>query len=124
MALRRLRYSEIEVQLIADVLSVWQKTCNGTWSCDTFLKSAIIVLSNGHFLNFFCPIGKNKENTYYYLAQKLCFWRGIIFIGVYLSVCVSVCLCVCLCVCVCVNFYIDYLKKFLTDFDETWQDGV
>ena len=64
MALRRLRYSEIEVQLIADVLSVWQKTCNGTWSCDTFLKSTITVLSNGHIFNFFCPIGKNKENTY------------------------------------------------------------
>ena len=52
----------------------------------------------------------------YYLAQKLCFWTGIIFIRVYVSVC--------LCVCVCVNFYIDYLKKFLTDFDETWQDDV
>ena len=35
-----------------------------------------------------------------YLAQKLCFWRGIIFIGVYVSVCLSVCLSV------------DYLKKF------------
>ena len=27
-----------------------------------------------------------------YLAQKLCFWRGNIFIGVYLSVCECVCL--------------------------------
>ena len=27
----------------------------------------------------------------YYLAQKLCFWTGIIFIGVYVSVLVSVC---------------------------------
>ena len=34
----------------------------------------------------------------------------------YVSVCVSVC--------VCVSVYIDYLKKFLTDFDETWQGGV
>ena len=32
--------------------------------------------------------------------------------------------CVCVCVCVCVSVYIDYLKKFLTDFDETWQDDV
>ena len=28
----------------------------------------------------------------HYLAQKLCFWTGIIFIGVYVSVCVCVCL--------------------------------
>ena len=40
-----------------------------------------------------------KPLYHYYLAQKLCFWTGIIFIGVYVSVCVSVCLCVCLCVC-------------------------
>ena len=51
---------------------------------------------------------------YDYLAQKLCFWTGIIFIGVYVSVCLSVCVCV----------LVDYLKKFLTDFDETWQDDV
>ena len=40
-----------------------------------------------------------RESVYscaFYLAQKLCFWTGIIFIGVYVSVCVSVCLCVCL----------------------------
>ena len=36
--------------------------------------------------------------------------------GVYVSVC--------LCVCLSVSFYIDYLKKFLTDFDKTWQDDV
>ena len=30
----------------------------------------------------------------------------------------------CLCVCVCVSVYIDYLKKFLTDSDETWQDDL
>ena len=30
--------------------------------------------------------------------------------------------CVCLCVCLWVSLYLDYLKKFLTDFDETWQD--
>ena len=53
-----------------------------------------------------------------YLAQKFCFWTGIIFTRVYVSVCVYVC------VCVCVNLYIDYLKKFLTDFDEIWQDDV
>ena len=28
------------------------------------------------------------------------------------------------CVCLCVRLYIDYLKKFLTDFDETWQDDL
>ena len=38
--------------------------------------------------------------------------------------CLCVCVCVCVSVCVCVNLYIDYLKKFLTDFDETWQDDV
>ena len=53
------------------------------------------------------------NRDYNYLAQKLCFWTGIIFIGVYVSVCVSVCLCVA-----------DYLKKLTTDFDEIWQDGV
>ena len=47
-----------------------------------------------------------------YLAQKLCFWTGIIFIGMYVSVCL------------CVHVYLNYLKKFLTDFDETWQDDV
>ena len=54
----------------------------------------------------------------FYLAQKLCFWTGIIFIGVYVSVCVSVC------VCVSVSLSPNYLKKFLTDFNETWQDDV
>ena len=47
-----------------------------------------------------------------YLALKLCFWTGIIFTRVYVSVCL------------CVRVYIDYLKKFLTDFDETWQDDL
>ena len=32
--------------------------------------------------------------------------------------------CMCLCVCLCVSLHPDYLKKFLTDFDETWQDDV
>ena len=63
-------------------------------------------------------LSKQCRKHNYYLAQKLCFWTGIIFIRVYVSVCV------CLCVCVCVNVYIDYLKKFLTDFDETWQDDL
>ena len=49
-------------------------------------------------------------------GQKLCFWTGIIFTRVYVSVC--------LCVCVSVSLYIDYLKKFLTDLNETWQDDV
>ena len=33
------------------------------------------------------------QNSFFsfYLAQKLCFWTGIIFIRVYVSVCVSVC---------------------------------
>ena len=51
-----------------------------------------------------------KTNNY--LAQKLCFLTGIIFTRVYVSVCP------------CVRLYIDYLKKFLTDFDETWQDDL
>ena len=37
---------------------------------------------------------------------------------------VCVCLCVCLSVCLCVYVYLDYLKKFLADFDETWQDDL
>ena len=40
------------------------------------------------------------------------------------SACMCLCVCVCVSVCVCVNVYIDYLKKFLTDFDEIWQDDV
>ena len=36
----------------------------------------------------------------------------------------SACMCLCVRVCLCVSVYIDYLKKFLTDFDETWQDDV
>ena len=28
------------------------------------------------------------------------------------------------CVCLSVSLYLDYLKKFLTDFDEIWQDDV
>ena len=50
----------------------------------------------------------------FYLAQKLCFWTGIIFIGVDVSVCL----------CVCLLLYTIYLKKFSTNFDETWQDDV
>ena len=48
----------------------------------------------------------------FYLAQKLCFWTGIIFIGVDVSVCL------------CVRLYTIYLKKYLTDFNETWQDDL
>ena len=40
--------------------------------------------------------------SYYYLAQKLCFWTGIIFICVYVSVCV----------CVSVRLYIIISKSF------------
>ena len=49
-----------------------------------------------------------------YLAQKLCFWTGIIFIHVYVSVCVGLS----------VSVYLDYLKKFLTDLDATYQDAL
>ena len=42
--------------------------------------------------------------------------KNFVFISVYVSVC--------LCVCPSVNLYIDYLKKFSTDFNETWQDDV
>ena len=31
---------------------------------------------------------------------------------------------VCVCLCVCVRVYIDYLKKFLTDFNETGQEDL
>ena len=27
-------------------------------------------------------------------------------------------------VCLCLSVYLDYLKKFLTDLNETWQDDV
>ena len=52
------------------------------------------VLANlNKFHSFFCENLKvfiNLANTLHYihLAQKLCFWTGIIFIGVYVSVCV------------------------------------
>ena len=59
---------------------------------------------------------KDEWLYHYCLAQKLCFWTGIIFIRVYVSVCLSVC--------VWVSLFLDYLKKFLTDFDETWQDDA
>ena len=36
----------------------------------------------------------------------------------YLSLHPSQCVCVSVCVCVCVILYLDYLKKFLTDFNE------
>ena len=70
----------------------------------------IVVRSHTHaFYLIFCEWKTHVTN---YLAQTLCFWTGIIFIRVYVSVCV------------CVRVYINYLKKFLTDFDETWQDDV
>ena len=34
----------------------------------------------------------------FYLAQKLCFWTGIIFIRVYVSVCVCLSVCVSICI--------------------------
>ena len=48
------------------------------------------------------------------LAQKT--FLGRYYIHRRVCVCVSVCLFVCV--------LVDYLKKFLTDFDETWQDDV
>ena len=45
-------------------------------------------------MQIFCPFIMNQTEIFNYLAQKLCFWRGIIFIGVYLSVCVCVCGCI------------------------------
>ena len=33
-------------------------------------------------------------------------------------------MCLCVFVCLSVSVYPDYLKKFYTDFDETWQDDV
>ena len=56
----------------------------------------------------------DSYESHIYLAQKLCFWTGIIFTRVYVSVCV----------CLSLSVYLDYLKKFFTDFDETWQDDV
>ena len=41
------------------------------------------------------PFGEYLVMLYFYLAQKLCFWTGIIFISVYVSVCLCVCVCVC-----------------------------
>ena len=45
-----------------------------------------------------------------YLAQNLRFWTGIVSIRMYVSVCLSV------------SVYPNYLKKFLTDFNQIWQD--
>ena len=72
------------------------------WNDEVMEHPEIILLKKYRFCS-----AKSK-----YLAQKLCFWKGIIFIGVYVSVCLYVFLCVSL----------DYLKQFFTDFDETRQD--
>ena len=41
----------------------------------------------------------NTLYSSYYLAQQLCFWTGIIFIGV--------CMCFCLCMCLCIDYLND-----------------
>ena len=66
------------------------------------LISAQEILDWGKFVwkvgyQFFCPGGGGEGwrilRVFFYLAQKLCFWTGIIFISVYVSVCLCVCVC-------------------------------
>ena len=80
---------------IMQIFNVHQNLC--------YIKGLLQCLSV-----FVCFILYNLKICY--LAQKLCFWTGIIFIRVYVSVCLSV------------SLYQNYLKNFSTDFDETWQD--
>ena len=40
------------------------------------------------------------------------------------SACMCLSVCVCLCVCLSVSLSPNYLKRFLTDFNEAWHDGV
>ena len=59
----------------------------------------ILVKEQEHFILVNCEVLKHicskQEHYAFYLAQKLCFWTGIIFIGVIVSV--YVCLYVCVC---------------------------
>ena len=49
----------------------------------------------GYILVFFIfVIHALSDRLVNYLAQKLCFWKGIIFIGMYVSVCLCVSVCV------------------------------
>ena len=63
-------------------------------------------------------------NTKNHVRLALFTWPKNFVFGQVLFSSARMCLCVCVCVCVCVSVYIDYLKKFLTDFDETWQDDL
>ena len=78
---------------IMQIFNVHQNLC--------YIKGLLQCLSV-----FVCFILYNLKICY--LAQKLCFWTGIIFIGL----------------CLCVSLWVDYLNMFLTDFDETWQDDL
>ena len=62
-----------------------------------------IILCKTNFVTITLPVKTHKSPHFlifasfsYYLAQKLCFWTGIIFIGVYVSVCVCLSVCECL----------------------------
>ena len=62
------------------------------------------------------PLSYDVVLTYYFLIT----WPKIFDFGQVLFSSA----CMCLCVCLCVSVFIDYFIKFLTDFDEIWQDGV
>ena len=90
------------------------KTTSGLGTNSKIAKRGKMIFSDFELTLRIClPGPKTLFLDRYYFRPRVC---------VCVCVCLSVCLSVCLCVCVCVSF--DYLKKFLTDFNEIWQDDV
>ena len=50
------------------------------------------------------------------VCESVCFVRACVR--------ARVCVCMTMSLCLSVSVLVDYLKKFLTDFDETWQGDV
>ena len=77
------------------------------------ISETLLYCSESVFQNFLYLLGFLK--VIFTWPKNLYLWSGIIFTH-------NMCLCVCLSVSV--SLYPDYLKKFLTDFDEILQDDV
>ena len=75
-----------------------QNTFYRIYLCSYYIKRCFTTFAlEMCSLNYMVSIDFTKyTNSINYLAQKLCFWTGIIFIRVYVSVCLCVCLSVCL----------------------------
>ena len=102
------RHEKVAFSLLIAILA--SSTAPSEWYTSAFFQikqcSFILFKSTNYLFSislFYstegCRISKYIETSdvlhNVYLAEKLCFWTGIIFIGVYVSVCVSVCVCVC-----------------------------